>query len=108
MWGGRVDKFFNISDMLPPAWRIQREVVKRVLSAHCFDEFREVARGDVVSAREFAAYEGVRYPCVRLPQRVAVRFACGDFFPPPLRGLNEVPGAGGFDGWAQAGGDVWF
>lgn len=41
MWAGSVDKFFNISDVLPPVWRVQREVVERALSAHCFDEFRE-------------------------------------------------------------------
>lgn len=108
MWAGRVDKFFNVSDVLPPVWRVQREVVERVLSAHCFDEFREVARGDAVSSCEFAAYEGVRYPRVRLSQRVPVRSMCVDFVSPPPGGFNEVTGAGVFDGWAQAGCDVWF
>ena len=108
MWARRVDKFFNISDVLPPAWRIQREVVKRALSAHCFDEFCEVARGDAVSSCEFAAYEGVRYPRVRLPQHVPVRSMCVDFVSPTPGGFNEVTGAGGSNGGAQAGGDVWF
>ena len=82
--------------------------MERVLSAHCFDEFREVARGDMASAREFAAYEGVRYPRVRLPQRVPVRSMCVDFVSPPPDGFNEATGGGIFDARAQAGCDVWF
>ena len=77
-----------------------------MLSAHCFDEFREVARGDVVSIGEFAAYEGVRYPSVRFPQAVSFRRACGDFVPPLFCGFTELTGVGGSNGGAQAGCEV--